>query len=170
MLAIYVTNLVAINTCSNNVSNFVAAIKGDKNLEGKKLLSVFPHKTMPDCGYGLSYSHLSSLAILEANMFVPELITWSPPISTKQRYNYLDAKIGEPIKSRFLFDSKEKLAKLEKRHQKKYNYTVNFYWKNWREDFDYINWMHFGAKSEGELSNLSIYKQGKFFTIYKINN
>jgi hypothetical protein len=76
---LYVTNINLLHTHNSWVSEFINAIKDDTNLHGKKLITVNDQDNV-------HYHNLSNYAVLEANMFDPEIITYIPPINMYKKY------------------------------------------------------------------------------------
>jgi hypothetical protein len=102
-------------------------------------------------------------------MFVPELMTGIPPIGVYDKYSSIDAKMDNGITADELRLSPTKAQKYIHPIEKETGYPFHFYWKNWRQDFDYVFWIHFDNKPKNVPAELRIYKQGSFFTLYKIN-
>ncbi len=160
---VYITNIQMLYQQDLQVREFIKTIKSDPNLNGKRLLTVNNTANVHNL-------NLPSYATIEANMLVPELMTYIPPISMYKKYAEIYGCQSEPISSKKLrmSDSDAKkfiLSKISKPH------TIcphDFYWQHWRQDFDYVFWIHFKSKPKNVPSELIPYKQGSFFTIYKI--
>ncbi len=162
---VYINNIEMLYHQDLQVREFIKTIKGDPNLNGKRLLTVNDKFIIEyPWGHNMQYTHFSSYAVLEANMFVPELMTYIPPISLYKKYKHIDAGMGEPI-----FSSELKLSVSDaEKYIPENGSNDTIYWQHWRHDFDYVLWIHSKPKPKNVPSELVPYKQGSFFTIYKI--
>jgi hypothetical protein len=163
--ALYFNNITLLQDYNQNVSEFVKTIKKDTNLYGKKLIVVNnKHKEQ------LHYTNLSNYAVIEARMFNPALFTHIPHISMYKKYEIYGCQ-QQPITAKKLRLSDLEAQKYINPLQLK-NKAIcpnDFYWENWRDDFDFVFWIHADKKPKNVPSELVPYKKGSFFTLYKIN-
>lgn len=163
----YFASLYRINVCSEQGNEYIEAFEGDANFEGKKLLTVLV-KGSPDCG-SVGYDHISSLVVTKANMYVPDMITGIPPVRVKDKYDDIDTKMSGPVRYSDFLKPYEFLKKREAEIGIELDYNFVVYAKNWREDFDFITIFHFGEALTDLPEEITKYKEGSFFTIYKNN-
>ncbi len=168
---IYINNINLLYTHNIWVSEFVNTIKDDKNLHGQRLLTVNDNDDV-------HYHNLSNYATIEANMFDPELMTYIPPIAMYKKYAKIYGCQQGAILSKELRLSDTKAQKYIQSQQETTKDDLstksgicpnNFYWRHWRNDFDYVFWIHPKKKPKNIPTELSVYKQGSFFTLYKID-
>jgi len=165
-IQLYATNIQKIFFHNDIISEFVNTIKDDSQLKQKKLLTVTDSDAL---FFGPTVDlHLSSYAVIETNMFVPEMMTSIPPINTNQKYQHIDIGIGGVISRDILNMTPEDAFKVQHILTKITGYSFYNYWKKWRQEFDYVLWLHPKGQPENIPKELYVYKQGSYFTIYKI--
>jgi hypothetical protein len=104
-------------------------------------------------------------------MFDPEIITYIPPINMYKKYAKIYGCQQAAILSKELrFSDKQAQKYIKPKETREKTICPNdFYWRHWRQDFDYIFWIHTDKKPKDVPNELSVYKKGSFFTLYKIN-
>jgi hypothetical protein len=161
---LYVNNINLLHTHNRWVSEFVNTIKDDKNLHGRRLVTV---NNKDD----VHYHNLSTYANIAGRMLDPALFTHIPHISMYKKYAKIYGCQQSPVKPKELrFTDLEAQKYIEPLQPKeKVICPNNFYWRHWRTDFDYVFWIHPNKKPTDIPNELSVYKKGSFFTLYKIN-
>lgn len=176
----YINNIYMLYSHNSQVQEFIDIIKDDTNLNGKRLLTVNNNNNV-------HIYHLNSYALIEANMFVPETMTHTPPIRMYQKYANIYGCQSTPISVKELLLSDTEAQKyIHTESQKNSGIFIfhtqeietkdvpcatNFHWRHWRQDFDYVLWIDFDRKKNKNIPiELEVYKKGSFFTLYKIKN
>ncbi len=115
---------------------------------------------------GTGLYHIMCLAGIERQAFVPNLFNNMPPLRTKALYLPISSNNARVPKSNSFIES-------EQNPEKTFKYLGNlFYWKNWFNDFDYVDYIHIdGFKNLGEpVDSLPIVYQDKIHTLYLIHS
>lgn len=163
---LYTNNITLLHTHNSWASEFIKEIKDDTNLNGKRLITVNDDDDVHN-------HNLSNYATLEADMFDPELMIYIPPMSMYKKYAKIYGCQSGAILSKNLRMSDSEAQKYikpkEPKEPKVQTICSNdFHWRHWRHDFDYVFWIHFDDKPKNVPAELTPYKKGSFFTLYKI--
>jgi hypothetical protein len=161
---LYINNINLLYTHNAWASEFIKAIKDDDTLKGKRLITVNNNDDV-------HFHNLSNYATFTANMLDPALFTHIPPVSMYKKYTKIYGCQQSPIVGKELrMLDKEAQKYIKSKETKDKTICPNgFYWRHWRDDFDFVFWIHADKKPKNVPSELVPYKKGSFFTLYKIN-
>ena len=147
-----------IQIFSANVDEYRAAVR--QLPKGSKIL--------PMANYKVSNitDSVPCLAIIESNMFVPDVFTGIPPLKVKPEYKRISIPIGLYMGQKMLWLKPESHENIVATAERLNMNESAFYFLNWRKDFDYVV---IQAPDMNYLPpELELIKQGKMFAIFKV--
>ncbi len=113
------------------------------------------------------YWHLSSMAVIERDVFLPFLI--KQPMMTVQASEanrIIDTPHGDPLTLKRLWDGDDPTISARIQGTRD-NQGRRLYWGNWPQNFDYAIGVNVSDSTDLPRSLVPVHK-GSFFTIYKV--
>jgi hypothetical protein len=127
------------------------------------------------------YGHLAALAVIERDVFLPQMFTLATPLRfTRDRRDLTEnlriSKTGKPLEwhpaDRFAAADAETIRQVQTLGQSSFwndSFLSAVDWSRWPEDYDYLVDVHFAPADNPVPALLTEVARGSFFVIYKIH-
>ncbi len=149
----------SIATCDAKRQEFASALAPLQN--GSRLLTVIEKDSVTgDCLFS-NYWHLPSLAVIQKSAFYPMMFVHLQPLAIRPQFSHLVQKISEPASPKLLH------GETNARGEPAWNATIA---TNWRNDFDYLVWLHPGTNPKRIPQHVRKVAGEEFFSIFKIGS
>ncbi len=147
----------SISSCDTKRQEFAKALAPLE--KGSRLLPVIEDDSVTgDCLFS-NYWHLPSLAVIEKSAFYPMMFVHLQPLAIRSEFIPLVQKIAEPASPELLH------GETNAHGEPDWNTTIA---ANWRNDFDYLIWLHPGTRPKRIPDHVKMIARSEFFTIFKI--
>ena len=143
-----------ITACSSQIEELRTALATYLTIPAVPLLAIQEFPTGSCGALPLSYSHVSSLAVIESQAYVPLVFTVIPPIKAAARYKDLDPGVYLAYPPDLFFSPPSR--------------NTFTYLRNWEQKFNYVLWLHFGRKDHDVPKSMHLLADRRDFAIFEI--
>ena len=154
-LKLYKVETVTL-ACDAKQRQFISALAPLQ--PNSRILPVMNQLESYDCLYPV-YWHMPALAVIEKSVFNPLMTTSVWPLDLKPEFKGLAQLKPRPVSPQVLFGNLDTFG------EKEWNKKIA---ENWRQNFDYLIWMHPNSRPTNLPHHLKVISSGAFFTIYQI--
>lgn len=156
--------------CSHVATAYISDIKAN-TISGKKIIDFIDYSAAPRCGFPKTLSHISNLALISNQLFIPTLVTGVPPISVKPEFHEISGpeSASPDIGSLDLLTLKkqeEEILKLPPEALEEKDFIMD-----WPKKYDYVvvHWVQEPKERINVPSFLQALATGPGYTLYRNN-